>query len=277
MLVSIIQFNVNQWRCTLSTIIEYYCQSNIGKYRKINQDNYLCGNNHLTADNRNVPSYVSGTVNSEAGLVLAVFDGMGGEECGETASLIASEEALKTDLNQSEDTLVILNELCMRANKKICDFADANNVNSTGTTAAILGFTRKGVSLCNVGDSKIFRYANGTLKQISVDHVGIPPMPNMKAPLSQNLGIPEDEMVIEPYFAKGEYTDGDMYLICSDGLTDMVEDFYIEDVLKRYPMNQAVNTLVDMALENGGRDNITIILCKIHKEKKSFLSDLFGD
>lgn len=243
----------------MSIEIEYCCQSNIGKLRKINQDNYICGKKFLTEDNRNIPSYISGTVDSTEGILLGVFDGMGGEECGEVASLIASQEAYKTNINFHPDVLVTLEDLCMRANQKICDFAYENNVESTGTTCAMLAFTSDTIGLCNVGDSKIYRLSGGVLQQVSVDHVGLAINPNRKPPLSQNLGIPEEEMVIEPYFAKGGYSNGDIYLICSDGLTDMVPETYIRDVLCTMPMNQAVDTLVEAALANGGRDNVTVI------------------
>ena len=134
-----------------------------------------------------------------------------------------------------------------------------------GTTAAMLVFADKEIALCNIGDSKIFRLYDGSLEQISKDHVGVSAF-GVKPPLSQNLGIPPSELVIAPYFARGAYNDGDVYLICSDGLTDMVSVEEITEVLVSKPIEEAITLLLDKALANGGKDNTTIILCKIERQ-----------
>ena len=92
-----------------------------------------------------------------------------------------------------------------------------------------------------------------------------------KPPLSQNLGIPPDELKIEPYVAKGQYYDGDVYLICSDGLTDMVSEEEIADTLSGRGILEAQKRLLNAALDNGGKDNITIILCKVRKKRGGLL------
>ena len=149
--------------------------------------------------------------------LLGVFDGMGGEECGEIASLIAARSA--KEFIERESISEDLNELCNIANEKICQFADQHNIVAMGTTAALLLFGEKDISLCNIGDSKIFRFADEQFEQISVDHIAIG-LHGRKPPLLQNLGISSSEMIIEPYLATGDYNDGDIYLICSDGLTE---------------------------------------------------------
>ena len=138
-----------------------------------------------------------------------------------------------------------------------------------GTTAAMLVFAEKEVVLCNIGDSKIFRLCDGTLEQISKDHVAVSAF-GVKPPLSQNLGIPPNELVIDPYLARGPYNDGDIYLICSDGLTDMVSVDEITEVLVSKPIEEAITLLLDKALANGGKDNTTIILCKIERQSGWF-------
>ena len=92
----------------------------------------------------------------------------------------------------------------------------------------------------------------------------------MKPPLSQNLGIPPNELVIDPYLARGAYNDGDVYLICSDGLTDMVSTEEITQVLISEPIEEAITLLLDKALANGGKDNTTIILIKIERQSGWF-------
>ena len=71
-------------------------------------------------------------------------------------------------------------------------------------------------------------------------------------------------MLIEPHIVKAELRKGDQYLLCSDGLTDMVENVEISDILLRSETTEeCVSSLVQAAMEHGGRDNITVILCRI--------------
>ena len=185
---------------------------------------------------------------------------MGGEECGEIASYIVSKAASNIEIGK--DVIADLHQFCHKANEDICDYAATHGISAMGTTVAMLVFTAREVSLCNIGDSKIFRLCNGTLEQISMDHITIAAY-GRKPSLYQNLGIPTNELEIDPYFAKGRYNDGDVYLICSDGLTDMVSADEITEVLVSQSIEKAILRLLDKALTNGGKDNITIILCKI--------------
>lgn len=89
-----------------------------------------------------------------------------------------------------------------------------------------------------------------------------------KPPLSQNLGIRPSELIIDPYAAGFEYHDGDVFLICSDGLTDMVSQDEIAAILRETDYEESANSLLKKAPENGGKDNITIILCKVCKACK---------
>lgn len=210
--------------------------------------------------------FSKGTIYSNKPTLVGIFDGMGGEECGEIASLIAAKCAAETVIeNNSIDSLV---NYCKNANERICEYAKKNSIWSMGTTAALLAFANTEISLCNIGDSKIFQFIDGKFEQISMDH-NISVAPGLKPQLSQNLGIPTSEMIIEPYIAHGEYNDGDVYLICSDGLTDMVTIDEIIDVLKETRFEESVNKLLELALLKGGKDNITIILCKVLRERRS--------
>jgi len=110
------------------------------------------------------------------------------------------------------------------------------------------------------------------LTQISLDHsqAGVT---DKKPPLTQNLGIPESEFVIQPYIAVGAYSIGDIYLICSDGLTDMVSDNEIQATLKMgSTLAESANVLINKALDSGGYDNITIILSQLHKQKLNLIN-----
>ena len=217
---------------------------------------------------------MSGSREQNEPFIVAVFDGMGGEQCGELASLIAAKYA--ADFAIGQQPVEDLNRFCREANDEICRYADDNNIRSMGTTAAILAFAKKEIALCNIGDSKVFRFDGEKLDQISTDDYAVA-FPGRKPPLSQNLGIPMSEMVIEPHLARGFYHDGDVYLLCSDGLTDMVDADVIREILSDPDVNKAVDRLLYTALYNGGTDNITIIVCRVEKRQRHFLSRIFHD
>lgn len=252
--------------------IHYFCNSHIGKCRTINQDNFICDGAYWNTEDDQLRLPLRGTIDNSYHPLFGVFDGMGGEEQGEVAALIAAKCASQLYIgNQSSVDLV---EFCKQANQKICEYATKNNIVSMGTTAALLLFSEKDIFLCNIGDSKIFRYSSEELEQISFDHYAVT-VHGLKPPLSQNLGIPAEEMIIDPYVAKGKYNGGDIYLICSDGLTDMVSNEIILEVFEKYEFELAANKLLDLALENGGKDNITFILCKIERKPITLISKIF--
>lgn len=243
--------------------ISYSCISHTGKIRNTNQDNFICDGHFMEVNDVNTVFPLCGIKSSKETLLIGIFDGLGGEERGEIASYIAAKTASTIEIGK--DIVSDLLQFCQKANADICDNANESEVSAMGTTAAILAFTGDGVTLCNIGDSRIFRFCDGVLEQISKDHVAVSAF-GVKPPLSQNLGIPPNELIIEPYLAQGAYNDGDIYLICSDGLTDMVTNEEISEVLGSKTIGEAITELLDKALCKGGRDNITIVLCKIERE-----------
>ena len=161
-------------------------------------------------------------------------------------------------------------------NDNITSYAKQKLVECVGTTAAMIMFGEKDIYACNIGDSKIYHYDNKKLTQISKDHV-VDIFKDRKPPLSQFLGIPEIEFMIEPYITHGLYNNDDYYLICSDGLTDMLTEDEIKNILsKNKDVRLCVDILLENALANGGIDNITIILCQIKKQQKSIFGKLFN-
>lgn len=246
--------------------IEYAWLTHPSLCRKMNQDNLICGRHYLPLpeDGKQTDGPLFGRAAPDPPLLLGVFDGMGGEEHGEIAAHLAAQTAAELPL--TSPPLEELSNLCRTANHAICSYAASHGICSTGTTAAMLLFSAEEVSLCNLGDSKIFLYADGVLKQISEDHVSVGVF-GRKPPLSQNLGIPPSELTLKPYFARGAYHDGDLYLICSDGLTDMVPLDELEVLFARLPFAELPSALLRAALDGGGKDNITLILCRVQKEK----------
>ena len=135
-----------------------------------------------------------------------------------------------------------------------------------GSTMVALCFSNHYVYACNLGDSRAYRLRNGELLQLSKDHVEKNMTPQgKKAPLTQHLGIDPEEYMIEPHIAKGELKRDDQYLLCSDGLTDMLTNLEIDQIMSEaFSAEECVQNLVDAALEKGGKDNVTAIVCRIH-------------
>ena len=246
--------------------------SHIGKHRGINQDNYILDKKILDSPKSMGCIPAHGTATFDYPFVAGVFDGMGGEERGEVASFLAAQRA--ANIVVSEKPVDDLLRFCRVVNEDICQFTEINGLVAMGTTAAMLLFGPKDIALCNIGDSKIFRIADEKIEQISVDHYAVAAYGN-KPPLSQNLGIPSNEIVIEPYVARGRYKNGDIYLLCSDGLTDMVSQDQIKEIVLGAPIEEAVEALVKAALEAGGKDNITVVLCLVEKARENLLERLF--
>lgn len=251
--------------------IHYSCLSHIGNIRNNNQDNFICDGYYMNTDNNWIDFPICGTKTNREKVTFGVFDGLGGEECGEIASYIASKTASTIKIGKEAD--FDLFQYCHNANTEICNYATLHDVSAMGTTVAMIVFAKKEIVLCNIGDSKIFKLSDKKMKQISKDHIGISAF-GVKPPLSQNLGIPPTELIIEPYISKEPYNDGDIYLICSDGLTDMVSIEEITKLIESRPIEESIILLLDKAIENGGKDNITIILCKIERKtgKKIIMS-----
>jgi len=264
--------------------IEYSIQCHTGKVREKNQDNIWCDNVYLESENNGLEEGLSAVTAVKPSFALCIFDGMGGEKQGEVAAYIAAKTFNETYKNREIDApQAFLTGSCLEMNSKICEYQKENFIRNMGTTAAILFCGKDGVYACNLGDSRIYNYSSGRFIQLSRDHVHNG-YNSKKAPLTQNLGIPESEFVIEPYIIKSEYKDKDRYLLCSDGLTDMVSDNDITEVLdKGLSVQETTETLMTMALENGGVDNITIIICELqstqpgtasHGKLKSVFADL---
>jgi len=253
----------------MSLYLDYFYTSHIGNIRSSNQDNFFCVGEYMDCINKGTDNIISGTISPSSKPLFAVFDGMGGEEQGEMAAYIAAEQMSK--FKCQKDLYKSLLDYCMVANSEICNFAQGNNIHSMGTTAAMLLFDKKKVYMCNIGDSKAFVLSERSLKQISMDHVSVSVF-GRKPPLSQNLGIPESELIISPYVNTMKCHADDIFLICSDGLTDMVSISEIESILLNTDKKCTAEQLLQTALKNGGKDNVTLVLIYVSNEKKQILN-----
>lgn len=253
--------------------IKYAYTCHIGKIRNNNEDNFWCCGDSLEAQNQGMSHIRSGYMKQSEYPLLAVFDGMGGESCGEMAAFLAAEacgEHFKTAKDGiRNDPEEFLNEICESMNQAICDYGRTNKINSMGTTAALLAFAEDAVYSCNLGDSRIYKSDREKFYQISQDHV-LGRSLFGKAPLTQYLGMEEENLQLEPSISRQEIKIGNRFLLCSDGITDMLSDGEIADILSRdIPVAKTVEILVDRALKKGGRDNITVVLCEIMEQPRN--------
>ena len=248
--------------------LEAACGCHIGKIRSNNEDNFYFDGKCLEMENRGLPNPAYVTSPVKRGLCYAVFDGMGGENFGEIAAYAAARQ-LQQEGRALEDFWIperkYLQRLSQRLNEAVLEAKREQRTSRMGTTMVALYFSGRTVYVCNIGDSRAYRFRSGEFSQISEDHIERRPgSSHRKAPLTQHLGIDPEDMRLEPYIAKGHLSKGDIYLLCSDGLTDMLTNLEISDILRTYddPADCAAQ-LIRAALDHGGRDNITALVCKI--------------
>lgn len=249
-------------------MIQAACGCNTGKIRKNNEDNFYFDGRCLEIENNGLKNPACVEERLKNGYCYAIFDGMGGENYGELASFTAARQMQQMERSLADYLIPekkYLERLAIRLNDAVVEEQQKMRTERMGSTMVSLYFSGRYVYVCNVGDSRAYRLRDGEFLQISVDHVEkMPGRPNKKAPLTQHLGLGCEEIQIEPYIAKGEIKKGDIYLLCSDGLTDMLTNFEISDILLREEdAESCVKELIHSALEHGGRDNITVIVGKI--------------
>lgn len=216
-------------------------------------------------------------IEADKGL-LVVADGMGGAAAGEVASKIFVDTAVEvfSDFqNPSESGIADrVQEAFRLANERILARASENpHQQGMGCTAELMVFSGESYVLGHVGDSRTYLFRQGRLRQITQDHTLIQDL------IDRNDISPEEakrhslrNFILRAVGAKetlavdlirGKIMADDLFMLCSDGLTTMVDDRPIEAELSRSSdLVKKVEDLIDLAKEAGGKDNITIILCE---------------
>jgi serine/threonine protein phosphatase PrpC len=216
--------------------------------------------------------------------VAVLADGMGGHQAGDVASHIATNamcNVLSDELGSATppaeaDYGELLLEAVERANAEILSAAaERLDYQGMGATLVAACFDERRFVAIHLGDSRLYRLRDGELAQLTHDHSlvqelvrqGMMTHEEARASLHKNLitralGIGE---VIDPEITGGELAEGDVFLICSDGLTDVVADAVIETTLIEGADDLAATAgrLIDMANEGGGPDNISVILVRV--------------
>jgi serine/threonine protein phosphatase PrpC len=226
----------------------------------------------------------------ELGLFV-VADGMGGHRGGETASAMAVEiipqvvrESLSkrgSDWNPKE----VVSEAILEANQRIFDRAQQQpQLQGMGTTAVSILFKNRKLTIGHVGDSRAYFFRDGSLWQLTRDHSLVQEKlragmitraevktDRMKNVITRSVGF-EPDVSVETY--EMETQPGDLLLLCSDGLSGLVDDDQIAEILRESHKNgrqdpdvleETVKTLINAANSNGGDDNISTILVEIPK------------
>lgn len=237
-----------------------------------------------------VRSHNEDSIAADAAIGLAVLaDGMGGYNAGEVASgiavaLISAEMKKAIGAKESgeftrEDMERLIEELAAKANASIYRAARSEpQYSGMGTTLVVALWYDNRVSVGHVGDSRLYRLREDSLEQLTRDHswlqeqIDSGKMAREEARDSPNRNLVTRAVGIDPEVETEIHTyavqPGDIYLLCSDGLPEMVVDEEIELTLRALKSNLALaaEQLVQQANDNGGRDNVSVILVRVAKE-----------
>ncbi len=242
-------------------------KTDVGLKREGNEDNYIC--------------------NDQLGL-YAVADGMGGHAAGEVASQTAVDTLTKfiqsrlTQTPQLEGDETIQHYISMledgvqEANRAICEKSKGNEgMNGMGTTFSGMLITGPQAAMAHVGDSRIYRLRDGNFEAITNDHSWV------QEQLDRNIITPEEAKVhrwrnvitralgnrtiLDVDTSVVDLQPGDRYLMCSDGLTGMVDDDLLGGMLAElgHDLEDTATAMIENANQAGGEDNITLVLLRI--------------
>ena len=230
----------------------YAVASDTGRRRRRNEDNYVV-----------------------APPLFAVADGMGGAQAGEVASKLAA-SALEGGVSEELRGPERVDALIQEANRRIFDRAStdptASGMGPTMTVALVEGMR---VVIGHVGDSRAYLVRGDSMEQLTEDHSLVNELVKSGKLTEEEAHIHPQRSVItravgtDPNVDVDAFTieaeDGDVFLICSDGLTDMVSDVDILDLVdsNRGDLEKAVRSLVQFANKEGGEDNITAVAFRI--------------
>ena len=234
------------------------CESSIGLVRENNEDRFLADGNHL---------------------VYCVADGMGGGEQGEKASGLVCAEIAMLLRQQPEDFRARMEAICTAvvcANEAILDYARAMAFSQMGTTLSLLVFdpaVRSRAAVCHVGDSRVYRFRGGAVMPLTSDHTvaaeisrrrGAGVTPDRANPLAHILtraiGV---TAAVCPDWRLVSVEPRDRFLICSDGVHDVIADDRLSELVSGGTPDEAKGRLVREVLAFGAPDNFTFIILDV--------------
>ncbi len=245
-------------------IVDYYSFTDKGKVRDINQDSVLCA------------------YNSDGDFLAIVSDGIGGHKAGDIASLeivtyLSEAFSRVRFFEDSYDVEDFIKKSIFKANARIYKMSKTNpEYKGMGATITGLLFSKFGIYWFNAGDSRIYSFDKGFLKQISIDHTLVNEL------LKSNL-ITKEEALIHPKRHRITKAIGiwpqvdidyglidnapDYFLVCSDGLYGFASEKEIVDIFNNKHLDSMMKAkkMMKTALDNGGGDNISLILISLNE------------
>jgi protein phosphatase len=268
--------------------VDLGARSHPGNVRSNNEDFYLAVRTSRAMQTllTNLPPGHIPERHEDVGFGMLVADGMGGMSAGEVASRLALTTVVNILLNTPDWIMRIgdpeserLMRRIARAYQQIDEVLRAEaradpKLWGMGTTMTLAYSLGADLFLGHVGDSRVYFCRGGELHQLTRDHTyaqalvaagALRPQEaatsRLRHVLTNALGGTGEHAKVD--VQQAQLSDGDQVLLCTDGLTDMVDDATIEDVLRRGgTASEACRTLVDLALEKGGKDNVTVVLAR---------------
>lgn len=240
-----------------------YGMTDIGKKRVVNQDNI----------------YVSTTPVGNLPNLFVVADGMGGHRAGDYASRFATDAVVESITNnKSTDIKQIITKAVEDANSLVFKKSSENeDFRGMGTTLVIAAISGDELTVANVGDSRLYLIEGSSIKQLTQDHSLVAEMVRMgqideqearrrpdKNIITRAIGISD---VIHADFFKSRLIDKEYVLLCSDGLSNMLDDSeMLSAVTGSNPLEKKTSMLIDLANQKGGKDNISVIIIEPENE-----------
>ncbi len=207
-----------------------------------------------------------------------IADGMGGHQCGEIASKkaveVATEELLACNW-EADSVPELIKDIVLRANERVYEFSQLeDSTRGMGTTLIIAVFKNRKLYIGHVGDSRVYLIRQGSINKLTWDHSFIEELVKngsitrdeaqnhpKKNLITRAVGY-ELDLQVDTY--EVDVKEEDVVLLCTDGLTNMLIDEQMLDIINNADdLQKACDTLVETANNNGGEDNITVILGKI--------------
>ena len=244
-------------------MLKAFSLTDVGRKRQLNED-YVCAR---TEEVGNLSNF------------FIVADGMGGHKAGDRASKETVEMMLeKISTVKETDPKVILQEALNVANRKVfLDASASEDLEGMGTTVVAATIRDGKLLAMNVGDSRLYLISDGEIRQITMDHSLVEEMVRKgilakekarnhpkKNIITRAVGVAQ---AVEPDFFEVDLKAGDRILMCSDGLSNMLEDEELQKIVDSVgSLEDKAKLLVDAANVNGGKDNVSVILIEIPAE-----------
>lgn len=269
--------------------IDAFGMTDTGRVRKVNADHFAIASFHraITIHHTSLVGDVGPTQTQNRGFMMIVADGVGGlptagEGSSETVKVMVQHLLHATELTS---TLVLLDEAeaveqvrhaVLTAHEQLVRKGEAEGRKPATTVTMFMGFWPR-VFIANAGDSRYYRLRNGKLERFTVDQTMAEVMVEQGALTREKAessrlkhvlwsAVGNDEL--RPDVRAIDIVRSDRHLLCTDGLTKHVSDDEIKERLSRDETSeQTVRALVNLALERGGTDNVTVVVCRVGPKK----------